>query len=77
MRIENYKKVEGHESLVRDSDSNAIVATNEIEYASYLNKREHAIQSAKILKKNTEEIHQIKCDLLEIKSMLYSLIKGS
>lgn len=73
--ITNYRKVEGHETLIRDMDSKAIIATDDLEYKSYMLKRESAINSARLLKQNTDDINQLKNDLTEIKKMLVTLIK--
>lgn len=73
--ITNYRKVEGHESLIRDMDSKAIIATDDLEYKSYMLKRKNALNTSSILKQNTEDINQLKNDLTEIKKMLITLIK--
>ena len=73
--VNSYLKVQGHESLVRDMDSKAIVATDDLEYKNYMLKREAAISSANLVKKNKEDIDELKVELKEIKSMLMALIK--
>lgn len=76
MRItQNYLKVEGHESLIRDLDSKAIIATDDNEYASYKIKRDQVLKTTNIIQQHSKEIEDIKFNLLEIKQMLSSLIK--
>jgi hypothetical protein len=76
MRITNYKKVEGHETLIRDLDSNAIISTDQEEYNAYMLKKQNAINSSIMLKKNAQDIESLRKEMQEIKSMLSMLIKG-
>lgn len=75
MRSLSYLKVEGHESLVRDVESKAIISVDDREYQNYLVKRKMAVQQANILRTHNEEIENIKKDLSEIKNLLVKLIE--
>lgn len=71
----SFLKVVGHDSLVRDSSTQAVINTNTTEYEEYINRR-NAIEAEKNqLKKQGEEINNLKSDISEIKQMLHLLIK--
>ena len=72
----NLIPVEGENSLYRDKNTNAIVNTNQSEYAMYLSRRK-VQQSEKDRINNIEsEMNSIKNDLGEIKTLLKNLSKG-
>jgi len=71
----NFLKVSGHENLVRDMSSQAIVNTNIVEYSAYIKRREAALDEKKELIRLSGELNSIKTDVLEIKQMLNLLIK--
>jgi len=67
--------VEGQPGLYRDTKSNAIVNNNTVEYENYINQR-NARQTKNVKIEQLEsEMHQIKDDLFEIKSLLKSFIE--
>lgn len=76
MRSVSYMKVEGHESLVRDPQSKAIIAVDDREYQTYMIKRRKDLENHKAIAANTEEIQNIKKDLSEIKGLLIKLLEG-
>lgn len=61
--------VEGHKSLYRDEESNAIINCNKNEYDEYLNTKTNILNEKK-------EIESLKHELGEIKSLLFQLIKN-
>ena len=64
-----YKKVDGHESLVRDLSTGAILNINKDEIS--------AARRRKLERKQKEkEFEDLKNDVTEIKSMLQKLIEG-
>ena len=66
-------KVQGHDSLVRDTRSSAIVNTNVTEYQLYM-KRLHARQNhSDQIKDACREINSLKQEMLEIKQMILEL----
>jgi hypothetical protein len=76
MRSVNVLKVQGHEGLVRDTESGAIVSTNDNEFTAFKLKREAELKRHKQIEQQVQEINQLKNEMLEIKQMLSILIKG-
>lgn len=60
--------VEGHNSLGRDPNSNAIVNTDSTGYDAYIKARDKA-------KEKDRELTELKAELDEIKSLLKSLVQ--
>lgn len=63
-----YIKVEGHSSLMRDSESSAIVSTDTSAWSLYKLRKEN-------YKKQVEEINNIKNDMNDIKNILNQLVE--
>ena len=76
MNTQQYLKVEGHENLIRDSLSGAIIATDDAAFEAYRLKREADKKKDAIVKQQAEEIKSLKDDMKEIKEMLSLLLKG-
>lgn len=76
MRSVNFLKVQGHEGLVRDTSSGAIISTNDNEYMAFKLKRENELKRQKQIEDQVKEINDLKNEMLEIKQMLSILIKG-
>lgn len=74
--MSRFAKVEGHESLVRDMSSHAIISTSDEEFNSYKRSRENALRQRALITKQAEEINNLKSEMQEIKQMLSTLIKG-
>lgn len=74
--MNKYLKVEGHDSLVRDTKSNAILSTSDHDYESYKRSRDNVMRQRELIKNQNEEIQNIKSEMREIKQMLSILIKG-
>ena len=68
-------KVEGHESLVRDVRSNAIVNTSKSEYTIYMNRIKNREQQGDQIRNTIKEINVLKQELFEIKSLLKEVLK--
>ena len=68
-------KVEGHESLVRDISSNAIVNTSKNEYTIYMNRIRNREQQGDQIRNTIKEINILKQELFEIKELLKEVIK--
>lgn len=73
--MENFLKVQGHDGLVRDTSSNAIINTSMVDYVQYMNQRKAAEQKENTIKTQAEEINNIKSELSDIKQMLTMLLK--
>jgi len=68
-------KVEGHESLVRDVRTKAIVNTSKSEYTVYMSRiRNREIQGDQI-RNTVKEINILKKELTEIKNMLKEVLQ--
>tara|TARA_S200002703_G_C3638556_1_gene196040 strand:+ start:249 stop:470 length:222 start_codon:yes stop_codon:yes gene_type:complete len=67
--------VEGQPGLYRDTKSNAIVNSNTVEYENYLKQRNSRQIKNEKIEELESEMHQIKNDLFEIKSLLKSFIE--
>ncbi len=68
-------KVEGHESLVRDIRSNAIVNTSQSEYKIYMNRIKSREQQGDQIRNTIKEINILKQELFEIKNLLKEALK--
>jgi hypothetical protein len=71
----NYLKVSGHDSLVRDTSSQAIINTNTSEYENYMKQRKAAEDKQNEIARQSQEINNIKSELSDIKQMLVMLLK--
>ena len=60
--------VEGHNSLGRDADSNAIVNTDDSAYEAYIKARNEARKKAK-------EIRDLKDEVAELKRLVNDLVR--
>ena len=73
--MNKFLKVAGHDGLVRDTSSNAIINTNTAAYEEYISRR-NAVQAQKDkLTQHDEDIGILKQDISEIKQMLHLLLK--
>ena len=73
----SYLKVEGHRTLVRETNSNAIVNTDRNAYTIYMNRIKEARKSNDDLKNACREINSLKSELKEIKELLIKVTNGS
>ena len=72
--MSEYLRVEGHQHLVRDTRTNAIVNKNKSAYISYRKTAEAAQRQRDEIRNATREINNIKCEMHEIKSLLVQLV---
>ena len=70
-------KVEGHEHLVRDNNSGAIVNTNVTEYQIYMQRIKSREQHGDQIRTAVKDINSLKNELREIKGLLKEIINGS
>ena len=73
----SYLKVEGHRTLVRESQSNAIVNTDKNAYQSYMQRVREVKESNNDLRNACREINSLKSELKEIKELLIKVTNGS
>ena len=68
-------KVEGFESLVRDTNSNGIINTNKSEYQIYMARIRARERQGDDIRNAVKEINNLKAELREIKSLLQEVTK--
>jgi hypothetical protein len=68
-------KVEGHNNLVRDTVSNAVINSSTSEYKIYMAKYRAREQQSDELRNACKEINTLKAELREIKSLLTKVIE--
>lgn len=69
-----YLKVQGHNGLVRDTSSGAIINTNRTEYEEYMARVKLAEEKDQLISQHTDEINNMKNELREIKDLLIKLV---
>jgi len=69
-------KVEGHESLIRDENTNAILNTNLSEYDQYLSIRSKRKKGTDRIDNMENDLKSLKDDINEIKTLLKELSNG-
>ena len=69
-------KVKGHESLIRDENSNAILNTNLSEYDQYLSIRSKRKKGTNRIDNMENDLKSLKDDINEIKTLLKALSNG-
>ena len=68
-------KVQGHDSLVRDTSSNAIINSSKSEYKIYMAKYRAREQQSDELRNACKEINNLKAELREIKSLITKVLE--
>tara|TARA_Y100000004_G_C8929112_1_gene419072 strand:+ start:248 stop:466 length:219 start_codon:yes stop_codon:yes gene_type:complete len=71
----SYLKVEGHRSIVRDTNSNGIIQTDRNAYQIHVNRIKEARQSSNDLRNAVRDINNLKQEMSEIKGLLLKLVK--
>ena len=69
-------KVEGHNNLIRDESSNAILNTNSSEYNNYLSLRSKRKKGTERIDNMENDLKSLKDDINEIKTLLRALSNG-
>ena len=70
------KKVDGHSSLIRDENTNAILNTNSVEYNNYLSLRAKKRHKGERIDNMENDLKSLKDDINEIKTLLRALSNG-
>jgi|TARA_R110002126_G_scaffold137180_1_gene281684 hypothetical protein len=73
--MSDHLKVEGHEDLVRDATSKAIINTNKNAYEVAKRRAEEAQRQRDVMRETAREINTLKCEMHEIKHLLQELVK--
>ena len=63
-------RVEGHENLVRDTTSNAVINSSTSEYKIYMSKYRAREKQSDELRNACKEINNLKAELREIKTLI-------
>ena len=72
--MSNFTRVEGHQDLVRDNKSGAIINRNRSAYEIAKRRAADAQKQRDEIRSATREINNIKCEMHEIKNMLKILL---
>ena len=68
-------RVEGHESLIRDTVSNAVINSSTSEFKIYMAKYRAREQQSDELRNACKEINTLKAELREIKSLITKVLE--
>lgn len=68
-------KVQGYDSLVRDTSTNAIINTSRSDYQIYMQRRQARESQSDMIRGAVKEINNLKKELREIKELLVGVIK--
>lgn len=74
--MSDHLKVEGHDNLVRDTSSKAIINTNKNAYEVAKRRAEEAQRQRDVMRETAREINTLKCEMHEIKHLLQDLVKN-
>lgn len=74
MNQTNHIKVEGHSSLVRNTETAAIINTDSAAYVSYMRRTNKSKQESESLEHAIHDIDDLKSDMQEIKILLQKLM---
>jgi len=72
--MSNFTRVEGHQDLVRDNKSGAIINRNRSAYEIAKKRAADAQKQRDEIRSATREINTLKCEMHEIKDMLKTLL---
>ena len=75
--MSKYLKVEGHEHLVRESRSHAIINSDNSGYSIYMQRVRAREKQGDQIRNAVKEINTLKSELREIKGLIKELINGS
>jgi hypothetical protein len=73
--VERYLKVDGHQDLVRDTTSHAIINKNTNAYDMAVKRSEEAQKQRDEIRDASREINNLKCEMHEIKRLLEQLVR--
>ena len=68
-------KVQGYDSLVRDTSTNAIINTSRSDYQIYMQRRQARETQSDMIRGAVKEINNLKKELREIKDLIKEIVK--
>ena len=74
--MSKYLKVEGHDHLVRESSSHAIINADNSGYSIYMQRVRAREQQGDQIRNAVKEINTLKAELREIKGLLKEVVKN-
>ena len=73
--MSDYKNIEGHQDLIKDMHSKAVINTNRSAYLAAVQRKQNFIAQRDGLRDATREINILKSEMHEIKSLLIKLVE--
>ena len=73
--MSDYKNIEGHQDLIKDMHSKAVINTNRSAYLAAVQRKKNFITQKDSLRDATREINILKSEMHEIKSLLVKLVE--
>ena len=73
--MSEFIKVDGHNNLVREVNSNAIINNDKNEFQLYMQRRKSRERQSDELRNAVKEINNLKKDIREIKNLIKQVIK--
>ena len=75
--MSKYLKVEGHDHLIRESSSHAIINADKSGYGIYMRRIRAREKQGDQIRSAVKEINNLKSELREIKGLIKELVNGS
>ena len=73
--MSDYKNIEGHQDLIKDMHSKAVINTNRSAYLAAIQRKKTFEMHKDGLRDATREINILKSEMHEIKSLLVKLVE--
>ncbi|WJE88069.1 virion structural protein [Phage C48C1] len=73
----NFKRVEGHNNLVRDSRTGAVLNTNKTEIERARKIKQVSEERQQHISSLTQEVKELKKDMSQIKDLLFRLVEDN
>ena len=73
--MSDYKNIEGHQDLIKDMHSKAVINTNRSAYLAAVQRKKNFIAQKDSLRDATREINILKSEMHEIKTLLVKLVE--
>lgn len=68
--------IDGHDGLVRDCTTKAILNTNQVEYEKYLQRRKQQLNAKQLADQQAAELANLKSEVGELKQMIVMLVQN-